>query len=269
MGADRNNSRRAADATLKTLFPERSPILMTMTVLPEKTTPTETSPRKKRILIADDHPIFRRGVANLIATVEEFELVAEASTPQETLTKVRELPVDLALLDLSFQGGNGFELTKQIRAEKPDIGIILLSMHDEDIYAIRGLKSGAQGYVMKREKPAILVEALRRVASGSIYVSPKIADSLVYRSVQTDGHSTSPLEMLTERQLQVLRLFGEGHSTQEVANRLQLGAKTIETHRLHIKEKLGFPSAPEMVRFAVNWVRLQNSEQEKTREKGT
>jgi DNA-binding NarL/FixJ family response regulator len=218
----------------------------------------DTQPGKTRILLADDHPFFRRGLAALISSLDDFIVVAEADSPQETLSRVRELPVDIAVLDLSFEGKNGLELAKQIRAEKPEVAIVLLTMHDEELYAIRALKSGAKGYVMKRENPEVLVEALRNVAAGDIHVSPRIKSSLVFQAVQSDGQPGSPLDLLTDRQLEVLQLFGEGHSTQEVARRLNLGAKTIETHRMHIKERLGFKSAPEMVRFAASWVRAQN-----------
>src|SRR5436190_9846376 len=131
------------------------------------TAPTD-APRKHRILLADDHPLFRRGVAELIATTPDFEVVAEASSAAEALGKIRELPVDIAILDVSFHGANGLELTKQMRVERPEVRIVLLSMHDEQLYAIRALKSGAQGYVMKREDPEILIEALKKIADGGI-----------------------------------------------------------------------------------------------------
>jgi DNA-binding NarL/FixJ family response regulator len=219
-----------------------------------------TESKKHRVLLADDHALFRRGVGALIATTADFEVVAEASNPEETLAKLRTTPVDVALLDLSFDGTNGIELTKQIRAELPDLRIILLSMHDENVYAMRSLKAGAQGYVMKREEPAMIVEALRKVVTGKIFVSPRVSQSLVYRTVQTDSAEPSPIELLSDRELEVLQMFGEGSGTQEVAARLHLSAKTVETHRLHIKEKLGFKSASELVRFAVSWVRLQGGD---------
>jgi DNA-binding NarL/FixJ family response regulator len=225
---------------------------------PAASLPSATAQSRKRILLGDDHPIFRRGIAALISTCEDFEVVAEAATPQEVLSKVRDLPVDVAVLDLTFDGMSGLELTKQVRAEKPEVAIVLVSMHDEELYAIRALRSGAQAYVMKREDPSVLITALRKVSNGDIYVSPNVADSLVYKAVRSDGNSASPLDSLSDRQLEVLQLFGEGHSTQEVAKRLQVSAKTVETHRMHIKEKLNFASATEMVRFAISWVRLQS-----------
>ena len=229
-----------------------------------KNTPLESfpppSPGKHQVLLADDHPLFRRGVAELIAATDDFEVCAEASSAAEALSKVRSIPVEIAVLDISFHGTNGLELTKQIRAENPDVRIVLLSMHDEQLYAIRGLKSGAQAYVMKRENPEMLIEALRKVIEGGIYVSPQVSDTLVYRTVHADQNDVSPIDLLSDRELEVLQLFGEGNTTQEIANLLHLSAKTIETHRLHIKEKLGFQTAAELIRFAVNWVALQNGE---------
>lgn len=221
---------------------------------------TAPSVRKLRILLADDHPLFRRGVAELIGTTAEFEVAGEAANPSEVLAKARDLDVDIALLDVSFHGTNGLELTKQMKAECPHLRIILLSMHDEQLYAIRALKSGAQGYVMKKENPETLLEALKKVAEGGIYVSQRVADTLVYRAIRADHCEDSPIEMLSDRELEVLQHFGEGRTTLEIANLLHLSAKTIETHRLHIKEKLGFRTAAELIRFAVNWVALQGGE---------
>jgi DNA-binding NarL/FixJ family response regulator len=218
------------------------------------------TPGKHQVLLADDHPLFRRGVAELIAATEDFEVCAEANSAAEALAMVREMPVEIAVLDISFHGTNGLELTKQIHAEKPEVRIVLLSMHDEQLYAVRALKSGAQGYVMKREKPEMLIEALRKVIEGGIFVSPQVSDTLVYRTVHAEQNDVSPIDLLSDRELEVLHLFGEGNTTQEIANLLHLSAKTIETHRLHIKEKLGFRTAAELIRFAVNWVALQNGE---------
>jgi DNA-binding NarL/FixJ family response regulator len=228
-----------------------------------KNNPLESVPSssgKHQVLVADDHPLFRRGVVELIAATDDFEVCAEASSAAEVLSKVRAMPVEIAVLDISFHGTNGLELTKQIRAENPEVRIVLLSMHDEQLYAIRGLKSGAQGYVMKREKPEMLIEALRKVIEGGIFVSPQVSDTLVYRTIHADQNDVSPIDLLSDRELEVLQLFGEGNTTQEIANLLHLSAKTIETHRLHIKEKLGFHTAAELIRFAVNWVALQNGE---------
>jgi DNA-binding NarL/FixJ family response regulator len=236
-----------------------------MNAMTAPTEPETAAPaRRFQVLLADDHPLFRRGVAELIASTPEFEVAAQASSAAEALSRIRELPIDIAILDVSFHGTNGLELTKQMRAERPDLRIILLSMHDEQLYAIRALKSGAQGYVMKRENPEMLIDALRKVAEGGIYVSQKVSDTLVYRTVRAEQNEVSPIDLLSDRELEVLQLFGEGNTTQEIANLLHLSAKTIETHRLHIKEKLGFRTAAELIRFAVNWVALQSGDSAET-----
>jgi DNA-binding NarL/FixJ family response regulator len=195
-----------------------------------------------------------------MATTDEFEVVAEAGSAAEALIKVREIPLDIAILDVSFHGTNGLELTKQIHSEHPGLRIVILSMHDEQLYAIRALRSGAQGYVMKKENPETLIEALKKVADGGIYVSQRVSDTLVYRAVRSDQNEVSPIDLLSDRELEVLQHFGEGRTTLEIAQLLHLSAKTIETHRLHIKEKLGFRTAAELIRFAVNWVALQAGE---------
>jgi DNA-binding NarL/FixJ family response regulator len=226
--------------------------------------PPAAPTRKFQVLLADDHPLFRRGVAELINRTPDFEVCAEAGSATEALSRIREIPVDLAILDVAFHGTNGLELTKQMRAEKPELRIVLLSMHDEQLYAIRALKSGAQGYVMKRENPEMLLEALRKVIDGGIFVSQRVSDTLVYRTIRAEQNEVSPIDLLSDRELEVLQLFGEGNTTQEIANLLHLSAKTIETHRLHIKEKLGFRTAAELIRFAVNWVALQTGEKADT-----
>lgn len=231
-----------------------------MTDLIESTSP-RTQTRKLQILIADDHSLFRRGVADLLASTQDFQVAAQAGSAAEALSIIRELPIDIAIVDLSFHGTNGLELTKQMRAEKPELRIIVLSMHDEHIYAMRALKAGAKGYVMKREAPEILITALRKIAEGGIFVSQNVSNTLVFRAVAAEQNDVSPIGRLSDRELEVLQLFGEGHNTSEIASLLHLSAKTIETHRLHIKEKLGFGTATEMVRFALKWVSLQSGGQ--------
>jgi DNA-binding NarL/FixJ family response regulator len=219
---------------------------------------SQSDRKKVQVLLVDDHPLFRKGIAELIRSTGQYEVVGEAATPGEALAKMRETTADVAVIDVSFHGTNGLELTKQMLAEQPNLRVMLLSMHDESLYALRALNSGAQGYVMKKESPDTVLEALRKVADGKIHVSPSIADSLVYRAMRADKPGSNPIDLLSDRELEVLQLFGEGNATHEVAKLLNLSPKTIETHRLHIKEKLGFGTAAEMTRFAVRWVALQN-----------
>lgn len=209
----------------------------------------------RRILVVDDHPIFRHGIAALINGESDLEVCGEASNSLTALEAMRRLEPDAALVDISLPGTNGIELIKLMRAEFPRLPILMLSMHDESLYALRALRAGALGYVMKAEALNQVLLGLRRVLMGEIYVSPKFSEKLIFKAVQSlDGGMGSPVDKLSDRELEVLELIGQGFGTREVAENLHLSVKTIETHRAHIKEKLDFKDASEMVRFAIDWV---------------
>ncbi|MEA3209847.1 MAG: hypothetical protein QOE70_2904 [Chthoniobacter sp.] len=203
----------------------------------------------------DDHPVFRRGIAALIGEQEDLELCGEAENAPGALEAMRRSKPDLALLDISLPGTNGIELIKLMLAEHPKLLILMLSMHDESLYALRALRAGAKGYVMKAEAMIHVIAALRKVLGGEVYVSPRFSERLVFKAIQSlEGGMGSPVDKLSDRELEVLHLLGRGFGTREIANELHLSVKTIETHRAHIKEKLGFKDAGEMVRFAIDWV---------------
>lgn len=212
--------------------------------------------RKRRgILIVDDHPVLRHGISQLINNEEDLVVAGEAETAPGALDAMRTLRPDIALLDISLQGTNGIELIKLMRAEQPKLPILVLSMHDESLYALRALRAGARGYVMKGEAMDHVLTAIRKVLEGDIYVSPRFSERLVFKAIQSlEGGMGSPVDKLSDRELEVLQLLGKGFGTREIANELHLSIKTIETHRAHIKEKLGFKDAGEMVRFAIDWV---------------
>lgn len=217
-------------------------------------------PTKKRILIVDDHPVFRHGITALINAEPDLTVCGEASSSASALDAMRTLQPDIAMLDISLPGTNGIELIKLMKAEHPKLPILILSMHDESLYAMRALKAGALGYVMKAEALTHVLDALRKALSGEIYVSPRLNKSLIFQAIQhTDGNTSSPVDRLSDRELEVLTFLGRGSSTKNIAEELHLSVKTIETHRAHIKEKLGFRDAGEMVRFAVDWVTQANS----------
>jgi DNA-binding NarL/FixJ family response regulator len=210
---------------------------------------------QKRILIVDDHPVFRRGIAAMIGEQEDLTVCGEAENAQSALEAMRQLKPDLALLDISMPGTNGIELIKLMLAEQPRLILLILSMHDESLYALRALRAGAKGYVMKAEAMTHVIAAIRKALTGQIYVSPQFSERLVFKAVQSlDGGMGSPVDNLSDRELEVLQLIGRGFGTREVAGELHLSVKTIETHRAHIKEKLGFKDSREMVRFAIDWV---------------
>jgi DNA-binding NarL/FixJ family response regulator len=220
--------------------------------------PSDAAPipgSQKQILIVDDHPVFRRGIAALISEQKDLSVCGEADSAAHALEAMRRLKPDIALLDISMPGTNGIELIKLMMAEQPKLSILMLSMHDESLYALRALRAGAKGYVMKAEAMNLVLTALRKVINGEIYVSPRFSERLVFKAIQSlEGGMGSPVDKLSDRELEVLQLLGKGFGTREIANELHLSVKTIETHRAHIKEKLGFKDAGEMVRFSIDWV---------------
>jgi len=214
---------------------------------------TSATPQK-RLLLVDDHPVFRHGLRKLINEESDLEICSEAENAQEALDALRRYRPDGALLDVSLPGTNGIELIKLALSEQPKRAILVLSMHDESLYALRALRAGAKGYVMKREATSHVVEAVRTVMAGGIYVSPKLSERLVFKAIySSESDLGSPIDRLSDRELEVLQLLGAGRSTRQIAETLYLSVKTIETHRAHIKKKLGFKDAGEMVKFAIEW----------------
>jgi DNA-binding NarL/FixJ family response regulator len=218
------------------------------------TGPVSTNSARKRVLIVDDHPLLRRGMATLIASQPDFEICAEADNAQSGLQAMREKLPHIALVDITLPGTDGLELIKLMLSEQPKLRILVVSMHDESLYALRSLRAGAKGYLMKAEALEQIVSALRKIVAGDLYVTPRFSERLVFRAIQSleDGLG-SPVDRLSDRELEVLRLLGKGLGTRDIAKTLHLSVKTIETHRAHIKEKLGFKEAAEMVRFAIDW----------------
>jgi DNA-binding NarL/FixJ family response regulator len=209
----------------------------------------------KRLLIVDDHPVFRHGISQLIRQLRDVTICGEADNAQSALEAMRRHNPDVVLMDISMPGKNGIELIKLMLAEQPRLIILVLSMHDESIYALRALRAGAKGYVMKQQAMENVLDALRKVIDGGIYISPQFSEKLVFKVIQgSDSDLGTPVDKLSDRELEVLQLFGRNKSTREIADSLHLSVKTIETHRAHIKEKLGFKDADEMVKFAVEWI---------------
>lgn len=214
---------------------------------------------KLRILIVDDHPIFRQGIAQLINREPDLVVCGEAETTRDALAAIERNPPDLAIVDVSLKGTNGIELMKSIKAQSPDVPVLVISMHDESLYAERALRAGARGYVMKEVAGDEVMTALRKVLQGEIYVSPTIGSQMIRKLVEGREAGGSVVESLSDRELEVLQLMGRGNGTRQIAELLNLSVKTIESHRAHIKEKLNFKTAPEMVRFAVEWVNRESA----------
>ncbi|MGA3172653.1 MAG: response regulator transcription factor [Chthoniobacteraceae bacterium] len=219
----------------------------------------ESSGRKRRILIVDDHPLFRHGIGDLINAEADLEVCGEADNAPSALDSIRSLAPDLVTIDISLRGANGIELLKSIKAEHPKLPLLVLSMHDENLYALRALRAGARGYIMKQEALDRVMSAIRQVLQGELYVSPSMSGRMIEEFVQGGSGNTSGsiADKLTDRELEILQLIGQGHGVQQIARELNLSAKTVETHRAHVKEKLNFQTARELARFAVQWVDQQ------------
>jgi DNA-binding NarL/FixJ family response regulator len=211
-------------------------------------------PRKKTVFVVDDHPIVRQGLALLINQEADLTVCGEAEEMHSALSAIQAVRPDILIVDISLNGPDGLELLKNIRLGSPRLPVLILSMHDESIYAERALRAGANGYIMKQEATEKVLVALRRILSGEIYVSDRIANSMLrhyVRGVNPSEHSS--ISDLTDRELEVFRLIGEGHGTRQIAEALHLSVKTVESYQAHIKEKLSLRSARELVQHAVQW----------------
>lgn len=210
---------------------------------------------KTRVLIVDDHPILRYGLTSLINAEPDLIVCGEAASSPEALDAMRTFNPEIVLLEISLPGTNGIELLKSMKAEHPKLRFLILSIHDESIYALRALKAGALGYIMKTEALSDILSGLRNVLIGELYISPRLSERLIFQAIQSiEGGTGSPVDKLSDRELEILELLGRGFGTKESALELHLSIKTIETHRAHIKEKLQLKDAGEMVRFAIDWV---------------
>ena len=217
-------------------------------------------PEAKRIVIVDDHPLFRKGLQELIHSDGTFAVCGEAGNAAEAMEVIRKLNPDLAIVDLSLPGANGIELIKNIRAEFPKLPILVLSMHDESLYAVRALRAGADGYVMKHEAMANVIQAIREVFNGRPYLSPAMAAQVITKFAhrQAEGE-TDAVEKLSDRELEILELIGKGKEVREIAKLLHLSPKTVETHRAHIKDKLDLKNSREVARFALQWLSVRGT----------
>lgn len=213
-----------------------------------------SSNRSARILIVDDHPIVRQGISSLINREADLHVCCEASDAAEALEACRKCRHDLAIVDLSLAGASGLDLVRQLRARYPTLAVLVMSMHDETVYAERALRLGANGYLMKQEATTTMMTAIRLLLKGELYVSDKMRSRLLQRHLQGSGES-SPISGLTPTEFEILHLIGNGHGTSEIAQRMKRSVKTIESHRANIKKKLQLASGNELMVFAINWVR--------------
>ena len=207
-----------------------------------------------RIFLVEDHPVMREGYASLIASEPDMEICGEASTAEEAFAVVPGLRPDVLVADLSLPGVNGIELIKRLNALGACGAVLVVSAHDESLYAERALAAGARGYLMKHESAGNVVEAIRRVLAGHLYLSERLRERLILSRISQTPAAGSPVDPLTDREIEVFEHFGHGRTTQEIAERLGLSPKTVESHRANIKKKMGIEHAPEFVQRAVLWV---------------
>ncbi|MDE3098915.1 MAG: response regulator transcription factor [Verrucomicrobiota bacterium] len=210
---------------------------------------------KKKILLVDDHPLMRRGQADLLNREPDMEVCGDVGTAREAIETIAASRPDLVLVDMGLPDKDGLELIKDIAALHPGLPSLAMSMQDESLYAARVLRAGGRGYIMKSEGPERLAAAIRTVLNGQIALSQRMAAKVLESMVGPAGRvGAGPEASLTDRELEVMRLFGEGWSTEEIAHRLHLSPKTVDVHRAHIKDKLGLKTTPEFNRFAIRWV---------------
>lgn len=204
-----------------------------------------------RILIVDDHPIMREGLAQLVASEKDLTICGEFEDAASAFSALPTLKPDLALVDISLKASSGIELLKNIKSAHPRIQVLVLSMHDEALYAERVLRAGASGYIMKQEAPERVLVAIRKVMAGEIYLSEKMSSKLMHQLIGGRTASGSLIDRLSDRELEVFGLIGQGHGTRQIAEELHLSIKTVESHRAHIKEKLNLKNATELVHRAI------------------
>lgn len=208
---------------------------------------------KARILIVDDHPIVRQGMALLINQEADLHACCEAGDGKQALEMNAACRHDLAIVDLSLAGISGFDLIRQLRLKYPELFILMMSMHDEAVYAERALRVGAHGYLMKQEATTTMLTAIRLILQGELYVSDRMRSRMLQQRAQ--GYSeTTPVAALTTAEFEVLHLIGSGLGTGEIADKLKRSVKTVESHRANIRKKLNLKSGKELVLFAINWV---------------
>jgi len=211
--------------------------------------------KKHRVVIVDDHPILRQGLAEIIEHEEDLEVCGQAEDAAEAMEAAASLEPDMLIVDISLKGSSGIELIKQIKAQYPAMPVLTLSAHAESLYAERALLAGARGYITKHEATDEVIKAIHRVLDGQIYLSSGIAETVVSRlAAAGSARGGSPIESLSEREQEVFGLIGQGHGTRQIADKLGLSVKTIETYRANIKEKLNLEDAHALTNYAIQWV---------------
>ena len=216
--------------------------------------------QKNKILLVDDHPLVREWLANLINEQTDLRVCGEASNTPQAFQLIGDEKPDIVIVDISLDGGSGIDLIKNIKAAHPDVAMIVLSMHDESLYAERALRAGARGYIMKREATKKILQAIRAVLGGKLYISDKISDALAEKFIEGRAAITaSPVEQLSDRELEVFQLLGCGYSTRQIADHLRLGFKTVQTYSARLKEKFQLDNSTQLLHEAIRWHESQQT----------
>ena len=229
-------------------------------IMAEKKRQGNTNKNEKKILIVDDHPIVRRGLTELINQEKDLVVSGQAEDAYQAMEAIRAQKPDMAIIDISLKGTSGLELIKDIKTQYPSLPVLTLSMHDEFLYAERALRAGAKGYIMKQQATEDLIMAIRKVLGGHVYVSDTVGTKMLTSLLGAGPEAgASAVDRLSDRELEVFGLIGLGHGTRQIAERLHLSVKTVETYRAHIKKKLNLANAAELLRYAIQWVNSQSA----------
>jgi DNA-binding NarL/FixJ family response regulator len=213
---------------------------------------------KRPILLVDDHPVTRQGVALLINQQPDLTVCGEADSAPAAIELIEQCKPDMAIVDLTLKTTGGIELIKHARTLRPDMPVLVMSMHDESLYAERALRAGASGYIMKQEASDKILTAVRHVLSGELYLSEKMKVKMLHRLVKSRKEEVVfSIDSLSDREMEVFQLIGNGYSTRQIASKLNLSVKTIDSYREHLKLKLGLGNGTELVRHAIQWVKSQ------------
>ena len=210
---------------------------------------------KIKVIIVDDHPVVCQGLAQIVSQDENLHVCAEAEDAKTAFKAIKKHRPDIAIIDISLKDISGLELIKWVKGLDFKVAMLVISVHDESIYAERALKAGADGYLMKQESPDKIIQAIRQILKGEIYISDSIAKRLIRHLLKGHGEKATPIDSLSDRELEVLQLLGRGFKPKQIADKLCLSIKTIETYQSNIKEKLFLNNAFELAQYAVQWMR--------------